>query len=82
MERTFLVREGISKRDDYLSGKLGSEPIPGGRFKGENLDREQFTKMLEDYYFLRGWDPGTGIPTRSTLEEYGLRDVADELERK
>lgn len=82
IERAFLVREGIGKKDDYFSGKLGNEPVPGGPFKGESLDKEKFTKMLEEYYVLRGWDPDTGIPTRSTLEEYGLGDVADELERE
>ena len=81
VERAFLVGEGISVRDDYLSGKLGNEPMPGGPFKGESLDKEQFTRMLEEYYVLRGWDPATGIPTRSILEEYGLGDIASELEK-
>ena len=81
VERAFLVREGISERDDYLSGKLGNEPMPGGPFKGESLDRDKFTRMLEEYYALRGWDQDSGIPTRSILEEYGLGDIASELEK-
>jgi aldehyde:ferredoxin oxidoreductase len=35
--------------------------------------------MLDDYYGLRGWDKETGIPTRKTLEELDLKDIADEL---
>jgi aldehyde:ferredoxin oxidoreductase len=42
--------------------------------------------MFEDwktlYYRLEGWDEKTGWPTRRTLEELGLKKVADELESK
>jgi aldehyde:ferredoxin oxidoreductase len=37
---------------------------------------------MEEYYKLRGWDPATGIPRRSTLEKQGLKKIADELENK
>jgi aldehyde:ferredoxin oxidoreductase len=36
-------------------------------------------KMKDDYYQIMGWDVETGIPTRRTLEKYGLADVADSL---
>ena len=55
--------------------------MSGGHFKGESLDKEKFTKMLEEYYVLRGWDKDTGIPSRSTLEKYGLGDIATKMER-
>jgi aldehyde:ferredoxin oxidoreductase len=35
--------------------------------------------MLDDYYDLRGWDKQTGIPTRKTLKELDLSDIADDL---
>ena len=38
--------------------------------------------MLEEYYRYQGLDVTTGIPTRQTLEELDLKDVADELERR
>ena len=81
VEKAFLAREGITKKDDYIIGKLANTPVAGGPFKGEALDKEKYTKMLEDYYALRGWDKHTGIPTRATLEEYGLSDIAQQLER-
>jgi aldehyde:ferredoxin oxidoreductase len=43
------------------------------------LDREQFGKLLDEYYALRGWDTTTGRPTRPRLEALGLADVADGL---
>jgi aldehyde:ferredoxin oxidoreductase len=33
------------------------------------------------FYQLMGCDVKTGNPTRATLEKYGLKDVADELEK-
>ena len=36
--------------------------------------------MLREYYQYRRWDYETGLPYRETLEELGLKDVADELE--
>lgn len=53
-----------------------SNPLIGERL---GLDREQFGKLLDEYYTLRGWDPKTGRPTRGKLEQLGLSDVADEL---
>lgn len=80
IERAFLVREGITRKDDAVMGKQGNEAVASGPFKGERLDPEQFNRMLDEYYALRGWNKETGIPTRQKLEELGLRAVADELE--
>jgi aldehyde:ferredoxin oxidoreductase len=43
-------------------------------------NREDQKKVSRDYCALRGYDPETGIPTRETLEKFGLKDVADTLE--
>ena len=49
----------------------------------------QIREMLEivgiqiagiDVYKRQGWDTATGIPTRATLEKFGLADMADKLE--
>lgn len=37
--------------------------------------------MLDEYYELRQWDKETGWPTRAKLEELGLKDAADELDK-
>lgn len=50
--------------------------------KGMVVDREQFEGMKDEYYRLRGWDVATGLQTRARLEELGLKDVADGLERE
>jgi len=80
IERAFIVREGITRKDDALVGKWGREPVPNGPFKGESIDPEKFNKLLDEYYTLRGWNKKTGVPTRAKLERLGLKGVADELE--
>lgn len=82
VERAFLVREGITRKDDTIQGRAMEEPVPSGPYKGERLDREGMDRMLDDYYRVVGWDRETGVPTRKTLEDLGLSDVADELAKK
>jgi len=81
LERAYLVREGITRKDDALEGKFGVEPVPNGPYKGEKIDKDKFKIMLDDYYERRGWDKETGTPTRERLESLGLKKVADELEK-
>ncbi|MCK5571946.1 MAG: hypothetical protein KAJ12_04265, partial [Bacteroidetes bacterium] len=45
------------------------------------LKSNKFEKMKDEDYALRGWDIATGIPTRETLEQSGLKDVARDLEK-
>ena len=47
-----------------------------------HIDRDKFEDWKTLYYHLEGWDEKTGWPTRATLEELGLKNVADELESK
>ena len=43
--------------------------------------KEEYERTLSQYFALRGWDEA-GIPTRETLEHYGLKDIADELDAR
>ena len=47
---------------------------------GAVIDEDKFAVMVDNFYELHGWDKATGWPTRATLEELDLKDVADELE--
>ena len=77
LERAFNIREGLTRKDDTLPDRFLKEPMPEGPSKGQvvNLDL-----MLDEYYEARGWDKDSGFPTRQTLEQLGLKAVADELE--
>jgi len=62
LERMLNVREGISRKDDTLPGRMLNE--------GRSVDRQERTvplePMLDAYYKLRGWDE-KGIPKPRTL---------------
>jgi len=48
---------------------------------GRKADRQKVEDWKTKYYALEGWDTTTGQPTRKTLEELGLTEVADTLEK-
>jgi len=45
------------------------------------LDKAGVEQWKTHYYKFEGWDVETGWPTRNTLEELGLRKVADTLQK-
>ncbi|MCX5886483.1 MAG: hypothetical protein NT096_11345 [Proteobacteria bacterium] len=77
VQRAFNAREGFTRKDDTLPKRFLNEPVKGGPADGryvKNLDA-----MLDEYYAESGFDKKTGWPTRTKLEELGLKDMADEL---
>ena len=71
LERLMITGEGISRSEDTLPERYFEEPIPEGPSKGEVVSREEFSRMLDEYYRLHGWDE-EGIPKKKTLERLGL----------
>jgi aldehyde:ferredoxin oxidoreductase len=71
LERAYIAREGIRRKDDTLPDHYFDAPVPDGPSKGQHIDRAEFQKMLDQYYSLHGWD-SDGVPTRETLERLGL----------
>jgi aldehyde:ferredoxin oxidoreductase len=77
--RAYIVREGITKKDDDYPARFYDEPILGGPTKGASLSRDRIARVLNVYYDAVGWDKKTGIPTREKLVELGLGYVANDL---
>ena len=75
LERAIMVREGRTRSLDEEATAYFFKPDP----RGETLDPDKFRALFTEFYEMRGWDTETGWPTRSTLEEADLADVADEL---
>lgn len=71
MARIFNLREGLTAKDDTLPDRFFS-PMEGGTLKGKKIDREQFSKALETYYEMMGWEVETGIPKKEKLAELDL----------
>ncbi|HIC90776.1 MAG TPA: aldehyde:ferredoxin oxidoreductase [Syntrophaceae bacterium] len=77
IERMFLVREGITRKDDFLPQRY-FEPIrwSNGLTEEEKdlkLMEEGFNEMLNEYYQLHGWDMN-GIPLEETKVRLGLQN--------
>ena len=73
LERMFNLREGLTRKDDWLVDRYFDLPLPGGvpAVRGRSIDREKFTKMIDEFYEHKGLDEN-GVPKPETLEELGL----------
>ena len=79
--KCYLVREGLTSKDDTWPKRFFEEPIPDGPLKGSVFDKGKFKRLLEEYYELRGWDRDSGFPKREKLSELGIEDIADDVEK-
>ncbi|TFF87265.1 MAG: aldehyde:ferredoxin oxidoreductase, partial [Promethearchaeota archaeon] len=61
LSRKFNVREGFSRKDDYMPDRVFNESIINKYGKKLSLDRKKYDKMLDEYYKVRGWSK-QGIP--------------------
>jgi len=70
-ERVINARFGIGRKDDTLPRRFLEEPAgpPDSPSAGSVVELEP---MLAEYYAARGWDVGTGLPTRAKLRELEL----------
>lgn len=78
LQKLFNVREGFTRKDDYLPYRITHDPITNGISKGNYVTEEELQKMLDEYYQARGWSK-EGIPTKMHLVRLGLIKEADEF---
>ncbi|MBW2150218.1 MAG: aldehyde ferredoxin oxidoreductase family protein [Deltaproteobacteria bacterium] len=76
-----MIHAGFSRKDDYPPARLMQEPIKSGPFKGERLKKEDWDKMLDEYYTIHNWDKETGWCTKESLDLLNLPEVEDMLNR-
>jgi aldehyde:ferredoxin oxidoreductase len=82
IEKAFnVLHAGFTRKDDQPPKRFMEEPIKSGPMRGENLTKEAWDRMLDEYYALHGWDTATGWQKRRRLEDLGLKSVADDLEK-
>jgi aldehyde:ferredoxin oxidoreductase len=75
LKRAINNRLGLTRKNDKLPKAL-LEPYQEGGSAGYT---PPFNEMIRAYYAARGWDPGSGRPTRRKLISLGLKDVAQDL---
>ena len=84
-ERIWTQLRALDVRNFGRSRAVDESTIDGFMYPGKDdgvvVDRGQFLALLDKYYELSGWNPANGWPARAKLEELGLADVADELDR-
>jgi aldehyde:ferredoxin oxidoreductase len=61
LERMLNFRLGLRGTDDTLPPRWFDEPIKVGPFKGEKIDREQFTALKQRFYRMSGLNR-EGVP--------------------
>ena len=79
--KAYIVREGLTRKDDDWPVRFYQEAVPEGPAKGALLSKDKMNRLLDEYYELRGWDKKVGVPTKGKLIELGLDYVADELSK-
>ena len=72
LEKCFNYREGFTRDDDVLPERFYTEPLTVGPQKGAVVNREEFRKLMDDYYAERDWDQKTSRPSQKKLVSLGL----------
>jgi len=49
--------------------------------KGAIVDKNDFEKLKDKYYTLRGWDLETGFQTLNKLKELEMENIAQDLDK-
>lgn len=74
LSRLFNYREGFTKEDDHLPGRV-MKAFETGPLAGVEITPEAFDWALHRYYELMGWDRQTGYPQPERLEALGLAEL-------
>jgi aldehyde:ferredoxin oxidoreductase len=80
VERAFNIRCGFRRKDDRPPRRMLYEAVPECNYGP--IGEENMKLMLDEYYEARGWDKKTSIPKKKKLQELGLEQIAEELERR
>ncbi len=62
LERLFNIRAGFSRKDDTLPERF---------FESGGINKQEFEKTIDEYYYFRGWDEN-GVPAEKRLKELNL----------
>jgi len=75
LERLYNLREGLKREDDTLPKRYFEEVSePTGVVGGNKVDRDKFSKMLDEYYEHLGWNR-EGVPEKESLHRLGLEKL-------
>ena len=72
LQRLFNIREGFSKKDDFIPERAKQRPLFGVYRDEERCIIKDYEGMLKEYYLERGWDTKTGIPTEKKIKDLAI----------
>jgi len=78
MARAFNMREGLSRADDRLPGRMNTY-FASGQVNEEPIDPEVLEEHVSMFYGMMGWDPETGAPTLGKLRELDIEWVQEHI---
>jgi len=77
LERCFNIREGLSRKDDYLPERFLTEPLKNaGPATGEYY--RNYDTLLDEYYKELGYDKN-GCPEIAVLKKLDLEEITSDL---
>ncbi len=79
-DRIQNIDRAIQIRNNDRTAQMEWDAIVPNLKKNPDFEEDRFKVMTENWYEWLGWDKKTGWPTRTTLEDLDLKDVADDLE--
>jgi aldehyde:ferredoxin oxidoreductase len=78
LKKAFNIREGWTKADDWMPGRVVGDPMPSGPGKGVYVKPEELRLMIDDYYQARGWT-AEGLIPKAKLIALELEDIAEDI---
>jgi len=75
VRQAFNLREGLTPKYFAMPERITAPPATGP-FAGRKVD---FATAQKNYYKAMGWDPETGKPLESTLQELGIKELVGQL---
>ena len=62
LKKIFNIREGWSREDDSLPGRILNEGLGDKVVEGIRLSKEELGMMIDGYYKARGWNENGLVP--------------------
>ena len=66
------IHTNFARKDDFPPNRLMEEAVKTGPMKGEKLDKEKWSKMLDEYYEIHQWNKESGKIPKERLKELDI----------
>ncbi len=81
LQKAFNSRLGLRREQDTVCHRWMNEPLTEGPGKGMKVS-DFLEKAKDEYYEYHGWDKVTSLQRKEKLQELGLEEVIEVLERE